>query len=109
MASILIVLTSAPGTDGGRRALTLADGLAARGHRLTVCCLQDAALLGSNHVPGEARASLDRLLDRGARCLVLLDDLVLRGLDAGERAVTVDRAGLVAALTADHDRVAGAF
>lgn len=109
MASILIVLTSAPATAGGWRALTLADGLAARGHRLTMCCLQDAALLGSTRVPGEARAMLGRLVDRGARCLVLREDLALRGLEADARAATVDRAGLVAELTAGHDRVIGAF
>lgn len=109
MASILIAVTSAPETAGGRQALTLADSLVAQGHRLTVCCLQDAALLGSSRIPGEARVVLDRLLDRGGRCLVLLDDLALRGLEAGARAVTVDRAGLIAALTADHDRVVGAF
>ena len=109
LASILLTLISAPDTAGGRQALALADSLAAEGHRLTVCCLQDAIILGSNRAPGDARAVLDRLLDRGARCLVLLDDLVLRGLAAGERAVTVDRAGIVAALTADHDRVIGAF
>lgn len=109
MASILIVVTSAPETAGGRQALALADSLAAQGHRLMVCCLQDGVVLGSNRVSGEARAVLDRLLDRGAQCLALLDDLALRGLEAGARAVTVDRAGLIAALTADHDRVVGAF
>lgn len=109
MATILLALTSAPDTAGGRHALVLAESLAAGGHRLTVCCLQDGVVLGSNRVSGEAQAVLDRLLDRGARCLVLLEDLVLRGLEAGARAVTVDRAGLIAALTADHDRVVGAF
>ena len=109
MPSILLTLTSAPETAGGRQGLALAESLAAEGHRLTMCCLQDAVILGSHRAPDGARAILDRLLDRGARCLVLLDDLVLRGLAAGERTVTVDRDGIVAALTADHDRVFGAF
>ncbi len=109
MASILIALSSSPETPAGRHALRLAESLAAERHALTLCCLQDAVLLGSDRVPGEARAMLDDLLDRGARCLVLGEDLLLRGLQAGERALTVDHAGLIAALTADHDRVVGAF
>ena len=109
MASILVALSSSPETPAGRHALTLAESLAAEGHALTLCCLQDAVLLGSDRAPGEARATLDGLLARGARCLVLREDLLLRGLRAGERALTVDHAGLIAALTADHDRVIGAL
>ena len=109
MASILLALISAPETAGGRQALALAESLAAAGHRLTVCCLQDATILGSNRAPSDARATLDRLLDRVARCLIIVDDLVLRGLAVGERAMTVDRDGIVAALTAADDRVVGAF
>ncbi|MEK7370749.1 MAG: hypothetical protein AAB265_04760 [candidate division NC10 bacterium] len=52
---------------------------------------------------------LASLLDRGARCLVLRQDLLLRGLQGGERALTVDHADLIAALTANHDRVIGAL
>lgn len=109
MASMLITLSSSPETPAGRQALALADSLAAAGHALTFCCLQDAVLLGSNRAPGEARATLDGVLARGARCLVLGEDLRLRGLRAGARALTVDHAGLIAALTADHGRVIGAF
>ena len=109
MASILLALSSSPASPAGRHALRLAESLAALGHALTLCCLQDGALLGSDRVPGEARAALDGLLERGARCLVLGEDLLLRGLRAGERALTVDHAGLIAALTADHDRVVGAL
>ena len=109
MASILIALSSAPASPAGRHALRLAESLAAEGHALTLCCLQDAVLLASEGAPGEARAALDGLLERGARCLVLGEDLLLRGLRAGERALTVDHAGLIAALTAGHDRVVGAL
>ncbi len=109
MASILVALSSSPETPAGRQALKLAESLAAEGHALTLCCLQDAVLLGSDRARGEARALLDGLLDRGARCLVLQEDLLLRGLRAAERALTVDHAGLIAALTADHDRVVGAL
>ncbi len=109
MASILIALSSSPASPAGRHALRLAEALAAQGHALTLCCLQDGVLLGSDRAPGEARAVLDGLLDRRARCLVLDEDLLLRGLRAGERALTVDHAGLIAALTADHDRVVGAL
>ena len=109
MASILIALSSSPDTPAGQQALKLAASLAAEGHALTLCCLQDAALLGSGRAPAEARAVLDGVLGRGARCLVLGEDLLLRGLRVGERALTVDYAGLIAALTADHDRVVGAF
>lgn len=109
MASILLALTSSPKAPAGRHALRLAESLAAEGYTLTLCCLQDAVLLGSDRAPGEVRAALDRLLDRGAHCLVLGEDLLLRGLQAGERALTVDHAGLIAALTADHDRVIGAL
>jgi sulfur transfer complex TusBCD TusB component (DsrH family) len=109
MASILIAFSSSPETPAGRHALKLAESLAAAGHTLTLCCLQDAALLGSDRAPAEARTVLDGLLDRGARCMALLDDLTLRGLQAGARAETVDHAGLIAVLTADHHRVVGAF
>ncbi len=109
MASILLTLGSSPETAAGQRALALASALAGHGHALTLCCIQDAVLLGSDRAPGAARAILDGLLDRGARCLVLRADLLLRGLHGGERALTVDHAGVIAALAADHDRVIGAL
>jgi sulfur relay (sulfurtransferase) complex TusBCD TusD component (DsrE family) len=83
--------------------------LAGQGHALTLCCLQDAALLASTCAPGPARTALARLLNRGARCLVLQDDLVLRGLGAASSVSPVDHAGVVAALVAGHDRVIGAL
>lgn len=109
MASILVVLTSSPTTPGGRQALALAESLADQGHALTLCCLQDATLLGSNCPPPDAWPALDRLLDRGARCLVLGEDLGLRGLQEGPRSSTVNHAGLVTLLTSEHDRVIGAL
>ncbi|MFQ5898264.1 MAG: hypothetical protein ACE5JN_08460 [Candidatus Methylomirabilia bacterium] len=109
MASILVVLTSPPGAPTGRQALALAESLAGQGHALTLCCLQDATLLGSNRAPRDARVALDRLLDRGARCVVLGEDLALRGVQDGPLASTVDHAGLVALLAAPHDRVIGAL
>lgn len=109
MASILLTLISSPETPAGRRALALAESLAGQGHRLIVCCLQDAVLLGSTRAPRDVRAALDGLLDRGARCAVLGDDLVLRGLRPRTEASTVDLAGLVATLAGDHDRVIGAL
>lgn len=109
MASVLVVLTSSPTTPTGRQALALAESLAGQGHALTLCCLQDAALLGSDRSPREARAVLDRLLDRGARCVVLGEDLALRGLREVPHARTVDHAGVVALLAAPQDRVIGAL
>jgi len=47
---------------------------------------------------------------RGQRgCVVLQEDLALRGLEAGPCAAPVDHAGLIALLAADHDRVIGAL
>jgi hypothetical protein len=109
MASILVVLTSSPASPAGQRALSVASSLVAQGHVLTLCCLQDAAVLGSDRAPSEARASLNRLLDRGTRCVVLGEDLACRGLKRSERASAVDRAGIVALLDAGHDRVMGAL
>jgi len=109
MASILIVLTSSPVTPAGQQALALAESLTEEGRPLTVCCLQDAVLLGSDRPPLGARDTLDRLLARNARCVVLGEDLALRGLRRAPRASVVDYAGLVALLTADHDRVIGAL
>ncbi len=109
MASIVVTLVSSPETSGGRRALALAEFLAAQGHALTVCCLQDAVLLGSDRAPLEARTALDRLLQRGARFMVLSDDLVLRGLQAGAYAVAAGTSDFVATLAAGHDRVIGAL
>ncbi len=109
MASLLVVLAHSPGSPAGRRALSLAESLSRQGHALTLCCLQDAALLASTRAPGDRRGGLDRLLDRGARCVVLDEDLVMRGLRAGEGASAVDYGGLVALLTEPHDRVIGAL
>ncbi|MBI3029441.1 MAG: hypothetical protein HYY64_08030 [Candidatus Rokubacteria bacterium] len=75
----------------------------------TLCCLQDAVLLGSDCSPREARSSFDRLLVRGVRCLVLAEDLACRGVKPDNRALTMDRAGVVALLVGEHDRVIGAL
>lgn len=109
MATMLVTLTSSPDTPAGQRALALVESLAGQGQALTLCCLQDAALLASTRAPGTARTALVRLLDRGTRCLVLQDDLVLRGLGAARSVSPVDHAGVVAALVAGHDRVIGAL
>lgn len=109
MASILVVLTSSPSTPAGGQALSLAESLAGQGHALTLCCVQDAVLLGSDRAPRDARVALDRLLSHGARCVVLGEDLACRGLKPGDRAATVDHAGVVALLAAEHDRVIGAL
>lgn len=109
MASVLVVLSSVPTSAAGQRALALAEALCRQGHALTLCCLQDAVILGSDRSPGGARAALQRMLDRGARCVVLGDDLALRGLQAGPGAATVDHPALVELLVAPHDRVIGAF
>lgn len=109
MASILIVLSSSPSSPAGQRALALAEALAGQGHTLTLCCLQDGALLGSDRPPPDARPALDRLLDRGARCLVLGEDLTSRGLNPSGRASPVDHASVVALLAGKHDRVIGAL
>jgi hypothetical protein len=104
-----MVLTSAPGSPSGQQALVLAESLADQGHSLTLCCLQDAVVLGSRCPPRAAHAALERLLDREARCLVLEADLILRGLEPGRRASALDHAGVVGLLSADHDRVIGAL
>ena len=109
MAKILVTLISSPETTAGRRALALAGALTDQGHELTLCCLQDAVLLGSSRAPAESRAALDRLLDRGARCVVAEDDLALRGLEAGARASALGYPGLAETLAAGHDRVIGAL
>lgn len=110
MASVLVVLSSSPVSPGGRRALLLAESLSRQGHALILCCLQDAVLLGSDRAPREARASLDRLLARGARCAVLQDDLTLRGLALAPRSsglTTTSYREIVDALADGHDRVIG--
>ncbi|MBI2219120.1 MAG: hypothetical protein HYU51_17685 [Candidatus Rokubacteria bacterium] len=109
MASIFIALTSSPDVPAGQRALALAESLAGEGQVLTLCCLQDAVLLGSTRAPREAGAALGRLRDRGARCLVLGPDLALRGLQRDLHAEAVDYPDVIAALAAGPDRVAGAF
>ncbi|MBI4590239.1 MAG: hypothetical protein HY725_15505 [Candidatus Rokubacteria bacterium] len=109
MASILLVLTSSPASANGERALALSESLADQGHILTLCCLQDGVLLGSDRGPRESRSSLDRLLGRGARWVVLSEDLAARGLTLSSRAFPVDHAGVVALLAGAHDRVIGAL
>lgn len=109
MASILMVLTSSPASPAGQRALAMAGSLAGQGHVLTLCCLQDGVLLGSDRIPRETLTSLERLLERGARCLILEEDLACRGLKPKDYASTVDHAGVVALLAGGHDRVIGAL
>jgi hypothetical protein len=109
MASVLLILTSSPASPAGQQALALAEALTGAGHGLTLCCLQDAVLLGSDRSPREARLSLDRLLDRGSRCVVLGADLACRGLMPHQRAASADHAEVVALLAGAHDRVIGAF
>jgi hypothetical protein len=109
MASILVALMSSPETPRGRRALSIVESLAVQGHTLTLCCVQDAVLLGSSRAPQPSRATLDRLLSHGARCLVLGEDLALRGLEAGPAVSMVDHTGVATALAADHDRIIGAL
>ena len=109
MASILVALTSSPETPAGQRALSLVESLAVQGHTVTLCCMQDAVLLGSSRAPHSSRATLDRLLGRGARCLVLGEDLASRGLEPGPTVSMPDHAGLAMALAADHDRIIGAL
>ena len=109
MASILVVLTSSPASPAGQRALSVAESLANEGHRLNLICLQDAVLLGSDRSPLEARSLLDRLLARGATLAVLGEDLACRGLRGSGRAAPVNHAGVVALLSAEHDRVIGAL
>jgi hypothetical protein len=46
---------------------------------------------------------------RDVRCVVLQEDLVLRGLEVAPHVIPVDHAGLIAQLAADHDRVIGAL
>jgi hypothetical protein len=107
VSAILLALCSAPTSAAGRRALALAGTLAEQGHALTLCCLQDAALLASSRAPGEARAALNRLQERGARCVVLREDLSLRGLEPGPRALALGHAEVVELLAGEHHRVLG--
>ncbi len=109
MASILVAVMSSPETPRGRRALSLVESLAVQGHTLTLCCVQDAALLGSSRAPQTSRATLDRLLGAGVRCIVLGEDLALRGLEAGPAVSVVDHTGLATTLAADHHRIIGAL
>lgn len=109
MAAILVVLTSSPGSPAGRHALALAESLSRDGHALTLACLQDAAVLGSSLPLRDARPALEGMFERGTRCVVLRDDLALRGLQAGRRASVVDYADVVALIAAGHDRVIGAL
>lgn len=106
MASILLVLTSSPHSSAGRRALALAESLVDQRHTLTLCCLQDAAVLAAGHA---TRPLLQRLLKAGARCVVLQDDVTSRGLRALDDVSLVDRAAIVSLLAGDHDRVIGAL
>lgn len=104
-----MALTSSPETPAGRRALALAAALGAQGHTVTLCCLQDAVLLGSDRAPSATQAQLDGLLARGARCMALTEDLALRGLRAGPQVSAADYPGIIATLAAAHERVIGAL
>ena len=87
----------------------MAESLVDQGHALTLCCLQDSVILGSDRSPRDARVSLDRLVNRGTRCVALGEDLTCRGLKPSDPASTIDHAGVVALLSAGHQRVIGAL
>ena len=107
MASILMVLASSPHSSAGQQALALAESLAGQGHALILCCLQDA--VGAGGASDCTRSVLHHLWEGGARWVVLGADLEMRGLETPEGASVVDRAGVVALLAGDYDRVIGAF
>ena len=106
---ILMLLASAPHSPSGKQALTFAQSLAAEGHALTLCCLQDAVAWGAGVADDPTRSLLHRLEAVGVRRVVLGADLEMRGLRAPRGVSVVDYAGLVTLLAAEHDRVIGAL
>lgn len=106
---IVMLLASAPHSPSGKQALAFAQSLAAQGHALTLCCLQDAVAWGAGGADDPTRSFLHRLEAAGVRWVVLGADLEMRGLRAPRGVSVVDYAGLVTLLAAEHDRVIGTF
>jgi sulfur transfer complex TusBCD TusB component (DsrH family) len=108
----VVVLRSGPGTSEAEGALGLAQAMLDQGGALVVALLQDAALLAlkSGELPAQRR--LRGLLETGARCVYLAEDLAMRGFGSDQTLVGCSPVAydeLVDVLLADGTRVAGAF
>ena len=82
--NVCLLITSSPTSPEGRQALDLAKALSATHEPLTICALQDAAVLACLKQPHETRQAMKHLLARGATVCVLQEDLALRGLASSE-------------------------
>jgi sulfur transfer complex TusBCD TusB component (DsrH family) len=108
----VVVLRSGPGTSEAEGALGLAEALVEQGGTLVVALLQDAVLIALKDSELASQRQLRALLDTGARCVYLADDLAMRGVGSDQTLLGCSPVGyeeLVDVLLADGARVAGAF
>jgi sulfur transfer complex TusBCD TusB component (DsrH family) len=108
----VLVLRSGPGTSQADGALGLAQALLAQNGSVVIALLQDAVLatLSNGDLPAHRR--LRSLLEAGARCVYLAEDLALHGFGSDQTrpgCSPTDYDGLVDLLLADSARVAGGF
>jgi sulfur transfer complex TusBCD TusB component (DsrH family) len=108
----VVVPRSGPGTSEAEGALGLAQALLDQGGGLVLALLQDAVLLAlkNGELPAQRRSR--GLLERGARCVYLTEDLAMRGF-VSDQALSgcslVKYEELIDVLLADGASVAGAF
>jgi sulfur relay (sulfurtransferase) complex TusBCD TusD component (DsrE family) len=108
----VVVLRSGPRTSEADRALRFAESLLEQGGQLSLALLEDAVLIAlkDGELPSQQR--LRSLLQAGAGCVYLAEDLTMRGFASdqvaqGSAPASYER--LVDVLLADGSRVVGAF
>jgi sulfur transfer complex TusBCD TusB component (DsrH family) len=108
----VVVLRSGPGTSEAEGALRLAEALLEQADVLALALIEDAVLIALKDGELPAQGQLRGLLDAGAPCVYLAEDLALRGFDADQSlpgCAPTGYDGLVDLMLADDARVAGAF
>lgn len=112
METHLLLLRSGPGRRESESPLDLVAVMQGQGHRVALVLSQDAVLTGLTESRLPSAQRLRTLIEAGAPCYYLAEDLAMRGYGPGDvvtgcEAVTYGE--LVEVLFADGVRVSGAF
>ncbi len=112
MNTILMLISSAPGSGHAASALQLARLLKQEGYGVTVFLLQDAVLCALSAQDTQTGNLVAKAIDEGLRFFCLDEDLTMRGYSAEELLPQIslaDYSALVDLMMDGHDRVIGVF
>lgn len=112
MKSILMLILSSPNSHNALRSLKLARDLNGQGNQVSICLLQDGALLALGTGDEWVKDLLVQLLSKKVELYVIWDDLRLRGFKKKElvpEVQLVDYDQLVDLLMDRYESVLGAF